>query len=252
MSVDTFQFELNSQYGANLDDSVSVISGYTQQQLDDGTESVLGGGGETNGHTKHTHSSKLDDEFDGILDDFKDGPVDLPPHACSYCGIHNPASVVKCLVCSKWFCNSRGNSSASHIVHHLVRAKHKEVTLHSEGPLGDTTPECYTCGSKNVFMLGFIPAKSDTVVVLLCRQPCATLSKDNSWNPALWSPLIDDRSFLSWLVKPPSETEQLRARQITYNQINKLEDLWRDNASATLEDLEKPGIDDEPQHVLLR
>jgi regulator of nonsense transcripts 1 len=87
----------------------------------------------------------------------------------SYCGIHNPACVVKCLVCSKWFCNSRGNSSASHIVNHLVRAKHKEVVLHAESPLGDTTPECYTCGSKNVFLLGFIPAKSDTVVVLLCR-----------------------------------------------------------------------------------
>jgi hypothetical protein len=87
----------------------------------------------------------------------------------SYCGIHNPASVVKCLICSKWFCNSRGNSSASHIVNHLVRAKHKEVILHAESPLGDTIPECYSCGSKNVFMLGFIPAKSDTVVVLLCR-----------------------------------------------------------------------------------
>ena len=54
-------------------------------------------------------------------------------------------------------------------MNHLVRAKHKEVILHSESPLGETTPECYNCGSKNVFMLGFIPAKSDTVVVLLCR-----------------------------------------------------------------------------------
>jgi hypothetical protein len=26
----------------------------------------------------------------------------LPPHACSYCGIHSPASVVKCNICSKW------------------------------------------------------------------------------------------------------------------------------------------------------
>lgn len=88
---------------------------------------------------------------------------------CSYCGIHSPSSVVKCLICSKWFCNSRGNTSASHIVNHLVRAKHKEVILHAESPLGETAPECYNCGSKNVFMLGFIPAKSDTVVVLLCR-----------------------------------------------------------------------------------
>lgn len=187
----------------------------------------------------------------------------------SYCGIHSPASVVKCLVCSKWFCNSRGNTSASHIVNHLVRAKHKEVILHAESPLGETTPECYNCGSKNVFMLGFIPAKSDTVVVLLCRyvnafipnnpvannqnrQPCAAISKDISWNASLWAPLIDDRSFLSWLVKPPSETEQLRSRQISFAQINRLEDLWRDNANATLEDLEKPGVDDEPQPILVR
>lgn len=73
-----------------------------------------------------------------------------------------------------------------------------------------------------------------------------------SWNAALWAPLIDDRSFLSWLVKPPSETEQLRSRQISFNQINRLEDLWRENANATLEDLEKPGVDDEPQSILMR
>jgi regulator of nonsense transcripts 1 len=57
---------------------------------------------------------------------------------------------------------------------------------------------------------------------------------------------------LSWLVKPPSETEQLRSRQISFNQINRLEDLWRENANATLEDLEKPGVDDEPQSIIVR
>lgn len=81
----------------------------------------------------------------------------------------------QCLLCNKWFCNARGTTSASHIVNHLVRAKHREVVLHAESPLGETTPECYNCGSKNVFMLGFIPAKSDTVVVLLCRYVLASL-----------------------------------------------------------------------------
>ena len=57
----------------------------------------------------------------------------------------------------------------SHIINHLVRAKHKEVTLHKDGPLGDTTLECYNCGCRNVFLLGFIPAKADSVVILLCR-----------------------------------------------------------------------------------
>ncbi len=171
----------------------------------------------------------------------------------------------------RWFCNGRGSTSGSHIVNHLVRAKHKvsfessssldlvhlykkcivplikitilltcrtvlwppivtrrcvahsclitqyfepnlvypyilyvsthryaylcsfrvlvrlledsfkkpsyfpfqEVTLHKEGPLGETVLECYSCGCRNAFVLGFIPAKADSVVVLLCRQPCA-------------------------------------------------------------------------------
>ncbi|ORX40932.1 RNA helicase-domain-containing protein [Kockovaella imperatae] len=175
-------------------------------------------------------------------------------HACSYCGIHNPQSVVKCLHCSKWFCNSRGNTSASHIVNHLVKAKHKEVILHKESALGETIPECYNCGSKNVFMLGFIPAKSDTVVVLLCRQPCAALTnaKDINWDTSQWSAIIDDRSFLSWLVKVPSEVEQLRARQISMAQIAMLEDLWRDNPQARLEDAEAQVGEEEMQPILMR
>src|SRR5712675_13637 len=90
------------------------------------------------------------------------------------------------------------------------------------------------------------------MLMMNSSQPCAAISKDISWNAALWAPLIDERSFLSWLVKPPSETEQLRSRQISFQQINRLEDLWRENSKATLEDLEKPGVDDEPQSILLR
>ena len=180
--------------------------------------------------------------------------IDLPSHACAFCGIHDPASVLMCNQHKKWFCNGRGNTSGSHIVNHLVRAKCKEVTLHKDGPLGETILECYNCGCRNVFLLGYIPAKADSVVVLLCRQPCAsqTSLKDLNWDPSEWKPLIEDRSFLSWLVKIPSEQEQFRARQITAQQINKLEELWKDTPEAKFEDLERPGIDEEPQQVLLR
>lgn len=179
---------------------------------------------------------------------------DLPRHACAYCGIHDPACVVMCNSTKKWFCNGRGNTSGSHIVNHLVRAKAKEVSLHKDGPLGETILECYNCGCKNIFLLGFIPAKCDSVVVLLCRQPCASSTnlKDMNWDPSLWQPLIQDRQFLSWLVKVPSEDEQLRTRQISAQQINKLEELWKDNPDARLEDLEKPGIDEEPQSIMMR
>ncbi|KAK3703654.1 ATP-dependent RNA helicase [Vermiconidia calcicola] len=185
--------------------------------------------------------------------------VELPSHACSYCGIHNPGSVVKCLSCSKWFCSARGNTSSSHIINHLVRARHKEVQLHPSSPLGDTTLECYNCGTKNVFLLGFIPAKSDTVVVLLCRQPCASMGgsgKDMNWDTSKWQPLIEDRSFLPWLVNSPSDQEQMRARHLSPQVIARLEEMWKDNSSATIQDLEKGlnagTLDDEPNPVLLR
>lgn len=124
----------------------------------------------------------------------------------------------------------------------------------------------YNCGSKNVFMLGFIPAKSDTVVVLLCRwvrkaqirayarQPCAALTnaRDINWDTSQWSAIIDDRSFLPWLVKVPSEAEQLRARQITMAQIAKLEELWRENPNAKLEDADAGVGEEEMQPILTR
>ena len=101
--------------------------------------------------------------------------------------------------------------------------------------------------------MGFIPAKNDSVVVLLCREPCLSMGalKDMDWDLTQWMPLIEDRAFLPWLVKVPSEKEQLRARQITTSQINTLEELWRDNPDATLFDIEQPGVDEEAQPTLL-
>nr|KJB25397.1 hypothetical protein B456_004G189700 [Gossypium raimondii] len=184
------------------------------------------------------------------------GKGDFAEHSCRYCGVSNPACVVRCNVpsCRKWFCNSRGNTSGSHIVNHLVRSKHKEVCLHKDSPLGETILECYNCGCRNVFLLGFISAKTESVVVLLCREPCLNVNalKDMNWDLSQWCPLIDDRCFLQWLVKIPSEQEQLRARQISAQQINKVEELWKTNPDASFEDLEKPGVDDEPQPVALK
>ncbi|VDK63463.1 unnamed protein product [Onchocerca ochengi] len=197
-----------------------------------------------------------DPSQDLVFVDEEEFPVlgQLPAHACRYCGIHDPATVAMCMVCEKWFCNGRGSTAAGHIVIHLVRSQHKEVSLHKEGALGETVLECYQCGSKNIFMLGYIPAKADTVVVVLCRSPCANQAvlKDHSWQVDEWKPLISDRQLLSWLVKIPSEQEQLRARQISAVQINRLEELWKENPKAVFEDLEKPGMDEEPEHVQLK
>ena len=48
------------------------------------------------------------------------------------------------------------------------------------------------------------------------------------------------------------DQEQLRVRQITAAQINKLEEMWKEDPGKTVEDLDKPGIDEDPQAVMLR
>jgi regulator of nonsense transcripts 1 len=70
---------------------------------------------------------------------------------------------------------------------------------------------------------------------------------------AQWVPLIEDKSLLSWLLKHPSERDLAKARHITAQQIIKIEEMWRDNASATLKDLDQPGLgEEEPMPVPLQ
>lgn len=65
--------------------------------------------------------------------------------------------------------------------------------------------------------------------------------------------MIEDRSFLPWLATVPSaEVVKEQARPVTAQHINKLEELWKYHPEASIEDLDKPGIDDEPSPVLLK
>lgn len=74
-----------------------------------------------------------------------------------------------------------------------------------------------------------------------------------NWDTARWQPLIEDRSFLSWLVPQPTDQEQLRARHLSPQMIAKLEEMWKENQAATIMDLEKgAGVDEEPNSVVLK
>ncbi|KAJ1551894.1 ATP-dependent helicase NAM7, partial [Cladochytrium tenue] len=174
--------------------------------------------------------SRPDSEIDEADQDEEEGPVEmkeLPAHACH---------------------------AGSHIITHFLKSKHKEVCLHPDSPLGDTILECYVCGTRNVFMLGFIPAKKEKVVVLLCRKCSGPTAKDVSWDASQWLPLIDERSFLPWLVTIPSDAEVSRARRVNGSSINAIEELWKENGNAKFEDLEnrERNEDEDANPVLLR
>lgn len=199
-------------------------------------------------------SSYNDDEE--ALSEYSSGSSDsiIPEHACAYCSHHNPLSVAKCSTCQKWFCNAKVPGSGSHIVQHLVRSKHKEVSLHPESPVGDSVLECYNCGCRNIFILGYISAEGDSLVVLLCRQPCAVSAsgRDSGWNIESWQPLISDRALLSWLVTVPEETDLKKANRVTATDIVRLEEAWKTNPRATLASIIAARSEEELMRTQLR
>ena len=182
-----FTLPSQSQLEDNFKSKLTIHEGIEE------TEEAGAGGGEL----------QFEDEDDEGLGTGVGGafPSGRDSTSCSYCGISDPACLVMCNATKRCFCNGRGNTSGSHIVNHLVRSKYKEATLHKDGPLGKTVLECYCCGTRNVFVLGFIPAKADSVVVLLCRQCCATQNglKDMNWDQVI---LASDWSYVKIISTP--------------------------------------------------
>lgn len=212
-----------------------------------------------NGARDEKADAEADAEADADVDDGGDEDktsevAALPEWACEYCGVHDPSCVVRDNKDGKWFCNGRGSLAGSHIITHLVRSRHREVTLHRDSPLGETVLECYNCGTRNVFLLGFVPASGDSVVVLLCREPClhAKGLEDMNWALDKWKALVADRSFLPWLVKEPSQRDVDRARHVTSSQVARLEELWKTRPDATLEEALAPCVEEGAAPALAR
>ena len=90
-------------------------------------------------------------------------------------------------------------------------------------------------------------------MVLLCRICIQQKSiEEIGCDVKRWTSIISDKAFLPWLLKIPSEKEQLRARQISTKEIIQLEDKWMEDPNATLDDLQQQqhGEDDAPNEVL--
>lgn len=166
--------------------------------------------------------------------------IALPAYACAYCGCSSPQSVIQCTVCKRWFCNGQSGARGSHIVIHMTMSHHNSLALHPESEMGDTPLECYKCGNKNVFSLGFVAAKEESVVVLLCRLPCAQTKQNPEWDMEHWQPLIDGRHLLPWLARPPQDDEMVSGVP-GMKQISDLEAMWRESGQQAASGNEKLG-----------
>lgn len=78
----------------------------------------------------------------------------------------------------------------------------QEVQLHKDSPLGDAVLECYASGSRNLFVLGFVPVKSENTVVLLARDITANhpAIKELNLDLSQWMPIVEVRCGLEHLA----------------------------------------------------
>ncbi|EFX70818.1 hypothetical protein DAPPUDRAFT_256623 [Daphnia pulex] len=49
---------------------------------------------------------------------------------------------------------------------------------------------------------------------------------------------------MAWLVRSHLDAKQMGARQLTAKKLNRLEQMWKPESS--FENIERPGIDEEP------
>ncbi|OHS92785.1 putative regulator of nonsense transcript [Tritrichomonas foetus] len=125
---------------------------------------------------------------------------------CEYCGCTNINSLARCTKTGLYFCNGKGTTSASHIVHHLRTMHFDQITLPEQNPFSGVALKCYVCESTNIFELGFLHTKDGSQIFLACRSKCQydqSLVSHNI-NNSSFRPLISNGELLPDIVHIPS------------------------------------------------
>ena len=136
-------------------------------------------------------------EFKDFLTPFE--TRSMVENCCSYCKKEQDA-LLQCKSCDKLFCNDT-TKNISHFVYHSIKAKHAECELPSSHPLGPLDIDCYTCKTKNIFILGCIPAQSNETMILVCRDCTGSNKLTSEWNTSMWTSLIVDKKLQDWIME---------------------------------------------------
>ncbi|CAD8124849.1 unnamed protein product [Paramecium sonneborni] len=177
--------------------------------------------------------------------------VQIAEHSCDYCLQSDTNAVAQCLQCNRWYCNSM-TRSGSHIILHLIKNKHSQISLHNRNKVQITTIECYCCEQRNLFTLGQVNVKveGEENILILCRG-CVQLKQSGeiSWDSNDYQPLIKDKSIQDWLL---GQGEKINSRMVTLERINQYEDARKKEPQLRIEDLDRKGPNQSLKEVQLR
>ena len=190
-----------------------------------------------------------EEEYNSELEgEEKEVKYEMPEIYCAYCHNDDETALAQCMICKKWFCNSQCKVG-SHIIQHLVYSDHKSIRLHPKGfqqGYGDAPLSCFNNPNHtNVFTLGTVQ-NEDGYLSIICRDQCLDKSrlKEIGWDADSWTHIIKDRHFVDFLLNSgPAYSHYVI--DISSEEIRSLENLWKTNPEATLEDMKNVENDDE-------
>ena len=161
------------------------------------------------------------------------------PH-CAYCLCDVQDCLVKCPFTNKYFCNGKGRSQHSHIVHHLVKSRNMEFQLLDSNRFAKIPLVCYNCQSRNVFQLCFVQSLKQKSFYVFCRD-CLNSPQFAAFQFDLENKqtIIKDGCILDWLVRQPTKEEEKNSfcSKITIQDMDLLEETWSKNTNASILDI---------------
>ena len=156
------------------------------------------------------------------------------PH-CEYCGCTAVECLARCPETGLYFCNGKGMTSQSHIVHYLRSRQLDKFTLPDGNPFKDIPLECYVCQSENVYRLG-LATGTDGSHYIVCRSPCyfSEMMQSKGVADSDFIPIIGNNEIFSEFVGVPT------AEQYTQVPICKALDVVNQVTAATGQDKSEP------------
>ena len=141
---------------------------------------------------------------------------------CQYCGCENLNSLAQCATTGLYFCNGKGDTLQSHLVHHLRSLHFDRIILPQTNPFHNIPLKCFVCGSENVFRLGFLRTKNNDSIYISCRSPCqfheslVSRGVDNN----TFAPLVSNGMILPDVIQPPAPDQYTKISMAKAIQIS--------------------------------
>lgn len=126
---------------------------------------------------------------------------------CAYCDCSAIDCLAQCASTGLYFCNGKGATTQSHIIHHLKSIKQGTINLPPENKFSDTPLECYICRTNNIFGLGFVEKTDKSKIYIVCRSCQFDEQLRDLISLDSFQPFVCDGQIYHEIVRVPDENE---------------------------------------------